>query len=302
MNIEEMKRIKIDRGYSNEQIAQLSGVPLSTVQKIFSGITKHPRYDTLQALEKVFHGEAATSHDQPNSGAWTYHASDTAASAAPQRNDALSSVRESAFAYGSGDLRKKQGEYTLEDYYAIPDDTRLELIDGVIYDMAAPTRLHQFLTGEIFSALRTYIRSTGGRCVPFMAPSDVKLDQDDRTVVQPDVYVLCHPDMKDKSTRRPTGVPDFVAEILSPSTKRKDALIKLKKYADAGVREYWLVDPDKQRIVVYRFEADDICPAIYSFADKVPVAIFDDKCQIDFAVISEYISVISENMSGLFDE
>ena len=308
MNIEEMKRIKIERGYSNEQVAQLSGVPLGTVQKIFAGITKRPRYDTLQALEKVFRSEVGAAHNQANSGTQIRLASDTAASASLQKNDspiddASSSVCESAFAYGSASSRKKQGEYTLDDYYALPDERRAELIDGVIYDMTAPTRLHQFLTGEIFSALRAYIRSNGGKCVPFMAPSDVKLDQNGKTVVQPDVYVLCHPEHNEGSPQqRPKGIPDFIAEILSSSTKRKDSLIKLKKYADAGVREYWLVDPDKKRVVVYLFEENDICPAIYSFTDKIPVAIFDGKCQIDFAEISEYISVISENMDELFDD
>ncbi len=139
--------------------------------------------------------------------------------------------------------------------------------------------------------------------MPFMAPSDVKLDQNGKTVVQPDVYVLCHPEHNEGSPQqRPKGIPDFIAEILSSSTKRKDSLIKLKKYADAGVREYWLVDPDKKRVVVYLFEENDICPASSSFTNKIPVAIFDGKCQIDFAEISEYISVISENMDGLFDD
>lgn len=108
--------------------------------------------------------------------------------------------------------------------------------------------------------------------------------------------------MRGALQQRPKGIPDFIAEILSSSTKRKDSLIKLKKYADAGVREYWLVDPDKKRVVVYLFEENDICPASSSFTNKIPVAIFDGKCQIAFAEISEYISVISENMDGLFDD
>lgn len=293
MNIEEMKRIKIERGYSNEQVAQLSGVPLGTVQKLFAGITKRPRYDTLQALEKIFRDEAdANACDQSASHPSSYTDLDAPAS------ESYSSVCESAFAYGA----KKQGEYTLEDYYAIPDDIRVELIDGVIYDMAAPTRLHQLLIGEIHGILREYIRSNRGSCVPFMAPSDVKLGWDNKTVVQPDVFVLCHRDQNDESSQRLKGVPDFVVEVLSPSTRKKDSMIKLKKYTAAGVREYWLVDPDKKCILVHLLQSHDICPTIYSFTDKVPVAIFDGKCQINFADISEYISHISENMRDIFGE
>ncbi len=250
MKIEEMKKAKIERGYSNEQVAQLSGVPLSTVRKIFAGITKRPRYDTLRALEKIFQGDP-----DPNSGMPV----------------------------------KKQGEYTLEDYYAIPDDRRAELIDGVIYDMTAPTFIHQHLLFEIGFRLKEYIKRNRGNCIAGIAPTDVRLDLDNKTMVQPDVYVLC--DRNKIDPRRLEGAPDFVVEILSPSTKRKDSLLKLRKYADAGVREYWLVNPDKKRVIVYIFDDDDICPAIYDFTDSVPVGIFDGNLRIDFAEISEEIKL-----------
>lgn len=261
MNIEEMKKKKIELGYSNEQIAALSGVPLGTVQKIFAGITKHPRYDTLQALEDSFQGGAPSD---------------------PQ------SVCESGVAYQT----KKQGEYTLDDYYAMPEDRRVELIDGVIYDMTAPLVVHQYLIGEIFTRLKNYVRQNKGKCMPMMAPTDVRLDMDEKTMVQPDVLVLCNREQIDP--RRLEGAPDFVVEVLSPSTKRKDSLIKFHKYADAGVREYWMVDPDKKRIAAYCFEEDDFCPAVYTFADKVPVAIWGGDCEIDFAEIYEEIRFLYE--------
>ena len=256
MTIEEMKKRKNELGYSNERIAALSGVPLGTVQKIFAGITKHPRYDTLQALDEIFQEKAA-----PGCGA----------------------VHEPSLAYHT----KKQGEYTLDDYYALPDDKRAELIDGVIYDMTAPLVIHQCIIGEIFTQLKNYVRQNRGSCIPMMSPIDVRLDRDDKTMVQPDVLVLCNREQID--LRRLEGAPDFIVEVLSPSTKKKDALIKFHKYADAGVREYWMVDPDKKRIMAYRFLNDDFCPSIYSFADKVPVAVFDGNCQIDFAEIYEEI-------------
>ena len=112
MNIQEMKEKKKEKGYTNEQIAELSGVPLGTVQKIFGGTTTSPRYDTLKALEKIF---------------------------LPMERYYASVVKDASAAY----TVKRQGEYTVEDYYALPDEQRAELIDGVLYDMASPETLHQ---------------------------------------------------------------------------------------------------------------------------------------------------------------
>ena len=193
MNLEQMKERKRELGYTYEQIAELSGVPLGTVQKVFSGATASPRYDTLRALEQVF-----------------------------QKKEELF-VRE-AVVYGT----KKQGEYTVEDYRALPDDQRMELIDGVLYDMAAPTGIHQIVGGEIYAVLREHIRKKRGKCLPMYSPIDVQLDCDDKTIVQPDVLVLC--DTGRLSGNTITGAPDFIVEVLSKSTKKKDMFIKLNKY------------------------------------------------------------------------
>ena len=118
MTVAEMRERKAQLGYTNEMIAELSGVPLSTVQKIFAGVTEKPRYETLRAIERVL--------------------SETPGGA--------SRVCEEALSY----MTKKQGEYTVEDYFKIPDERRVELIDGVIYDMTAPFSVHQMIQGEIY--------------------------------------------------------------------------------------------------------------------------------------------------------
>jgi len=264
MTIEEMKKKKRELGYTNEQVAQLSGVPLGTVQKIFAGITSAPRYETLQALEAIFKPDCT-------GGFTTRYSAD---------QNGSSSLHESAVPYRT----KKQGEYTLEDYYALPDDQRAELIDGVLYDMTSPTYPHQIIQLEIGMQLSNYIDANHGSCMPFVAPADVQLDCDNRTMVQPDVFVICNRDKLSKS--RSMGAPDFIVEILSPSTWKKDSYLKLHKYAAAGVREYWLVDPDKLKIMVYNLEQEDMA-ALYTFSDQVPVAIFDGGCKIDFARIYE---------------
>ena len=123
------------------------------------------------------------------------------------------------------------------------------------------------------------------------APMDVQLDCDDRTVVQPDILIVC--DRKKFKNGRVFGAPDFVVEVLSPSTRKKDIQIKTRKYRNAGVREYWMVDIEKEQIIVYRFEKSDLA-AIYTFQDKIPVGIFDDECEVDFAEVAEKIAFLKE--------
>ena len=171
--------------------------------------------------------------------------------------------------------KKKQGEYTIEDYRKLPEDESAELIDGTIYDMAAPLSVHQLLAPKIYSSLAGYIEKNQGACIPMFAPVDVQLDQDDKTMVQPDLMIVC--DRKKLTRQGVFGAPDFIIEILSESTRKKDSYLKLMKYQKAGVREYWLVDPDKKKVIVYDLEKVEI-PVIYGFTDQVPVRIFDGKC------------------------
>jgi len=199
----------------------------------------------------------------------------------------VSMVKEHAL-YNTG---KRQGEYTLEDYYALPEEQRVELIDGVFYDMASPLSVYQLIGGEIYQILAAYIKRKKGMCLPFIAPMDVQLDCDDRTMVQPDVFVVCE---RNKVTRKVIyGAPDFVVEVLSAGTKKKDMYIKLMKYMNAGVKEYWMVDPSKKIVLVYDFQRDSDVK-IYGFDAKVPVGIFGEDCQIDFSIIDEYVSFLYE--------
>lgn len=188
---------------------------------------------------------------------------------------------------------RQQGNYTLEDYYALPEDQRVELIDGNFFVMEAPTILHQMLGGEIYHVLHDYIKRKKGLCVAAYSPLDVQLDCDNRTMVQPDVLVVCD---RKKIVRRGVifGAPDLTVEILSPSTRWKDMYLKLKKYDEAGVREYWLVDPDRKRVVVYDLENGE-CPAVYSFEDTVPVGIFGGECAVNFSEIYKYLKFLYQN-------
>lgn len=183
-------------------------------------------------------------------------------------------------------LGKRQGEYTIEDYYALPEDCRVELIDGVIYNMAAPLGLHQDISGEIFYQLKDYIRQNRGRCIIRIAPCDVQLDCDDKTMVQPDMFIGC--DREKVLDKVYYGAPDLLIEVLSPSSWKRDREIKHRKYENAGVREYWIVDPKAKRVTVYDFEHGEKT-ATYTFEDKVPVGIWNGKCEVDFAEIDKIL-------------
>jgi len=187
--------------------------------------------------------------------------------------------------------RKQQGEYTLEDYFALPEERRVELIDGVIYDMAAPTLIHQAIGDSLQTWFNNYIREKHGTCRAFTSLVDVQLDCDDRTMVQPDVLILC--DLSKARWGRVYGAPDLVVEVLSPSTSKKDRSLKLSKYKRAGVREYWIVDPKRKTVLVYEFEKGDTA-TLYGFDASVSVGIFDGKCRVDFAQIYEEIRILYE--------
>ena len=292
MNLETLRRLKKYAGYTNAMIAEKSGVPLSTVQKVFSGNTESPRYNTLQALYHAFEDEGAASmvaEDNP------YYSSGSTATA--QHVPSLSSADTDQYRLAPGSAeaaarilsaRGRTGK-TLTDYMALPEGTRIELIDGVFYDMAGPTVIHQRIAGLILYAFESFINKNGSDCIPSIAPTDVRLDCDDKTMVQPDVLVVCD---RNKITRqRIEGAPDLIVEVLSTSHWYHDMIRKKEKYENAGVREYWIVVPEQQAVLVYRFEKTKDMEQ-YSFEDEVPVGIWDGKCKVDFKRILEGIQFL----------
>lgn len=263
MSIFDMQLKKKDLGLTNQMIADRSGLPLATVQKIFSGATPHPRYATRVALNKAF----------------------------MEYEDTSFCVAEPSYVYGSGAKKDDNCNKTVDDYLALPDDIRVELIDGVFYDMAAPTTIHQRIAARIYLNFEIHVSKNGGNCVPFVAPVDVNLDNDDKTMVQPDVLIVCD---RNKITRaRIYGAPDLVVEVVSPSNSFVDTLIKLNKYKKAGVREYWIVFPDEKKVFTYFFEESEDA-TIYSFGATIPVRIWNSECLVDFAEIYDSVSFITD--------
>jgi len=176
----------------------------------------------------------------------------------------------------------QEKSYTIDDIYSLPEGSRAELIDGQIYYMALPNCRHQEIARELFSSINSYIKSRAGSCESFFAPFAVFLNEDDTNYVEPDICVICDPHkLNDKGC---TGAPDWIIEIVSPGSRRMDYFTKLFKYRTAGVREYWIVDPEKNRILVYDFESENT--GDYTFSDSVKAGIFED-FYINFAAITK---------------
>lgn len=164
----------------------------------------------------------------------------------------------------------KKTIYTIKNIYALPDGERAELIDGQIYSMAPPGRTHQKLIHFFDRIIGNYIQANHGECEVYPAPFAVFLNQDDYNYVEPDISVIC--DLSKLNEKGCYGAPDWVIEIVSESSRKMDYAIKLFKYHSAGVREYWIVDFNKQRIIVYCFEHDEMDE--YSLEDEIPVGIY----------------------------
>lgn len=288
MTISQMQRARRILGYSYKDLAERSGVPLSTVQKVFGGVTASPRMETLIALERVL----AYPEDLPLPEKYERNAEKTNEKEYPVRSEPgrnTDMVCEPSVQYGAAVEQKRQGEYTIDDYLALPDDVRYELIDGVLIKMDGPTSIHQRIAGFLYHKIYSYIDSKDGSCIPYIAPLDVQLDEDNRTMVQPDVIILCSPE-KDIE-KRLFGAPDFVAEVLSPSTWNKDMVLKLSKYMNAGVREYWIIDPKNRRVLTYWFgrgEAE-IGFASYTMTEDIPLRLYDGDCVINFSSLMEQL-------------
>ncbi len=161
--------------------------------------------------------------------------------------------------------------YTSKDYWSLPEGERAELIDGRLYNMAPPSRIHQELVSAFHYTLRTHISNSNGSCKVYPAPFAVNLDANNQNWVEPDVSVIC--DKSKLTDRGCSGAPDLIVEVVSPSSRRQDYNLKNSLYASAGVREYWIVDPAKESTTVYHFE-DDAAPTIFSFDQDIPVGIF----------------------------
>lgn len=249
MNIEELKKMKEKARLTNQEISELSGIPVSTINKIFSGATQNPRYATLLAIEEVL----AVKEKIP----FTYD----------HITQEPRIIRESPAYY-----QYRARHYEEDDMEKLSERARAELVNGRLYMLAAPSRRHQFLVTNLLFLIQGHIRASHGTCHVYPAPFDVRLFGDDRCIVQPDISVICKRELlTDKGC---AGAPDWVIEIASDSNSRHDYVTKLMIYQKAGVREYWIVDPSAERVSVINFEEPENTGE-YGYCDQIPSGVLE---------------------------
>jgi len=173
--------------------------------------------------------------------------------------------------------------FNYADYITWDDKERYELIDGIVYAMASPSQAHQEVSREISGQLWQFLR--GKPCKLFTAPFDVRLNAEslDDKVVQPDLLVVC--DKSKLDGKSVVGAPDMIIEILSSSNagnKRHDKVTKFRLYQKAGVREYWIIDPESYTADVYILENGKYIANLYNDEDIVPVHVLEG-CEINLA-------------------
>lgn len=176
---------------------------------------------------------------------------------------------------------------TLEEYEALPENIRAEVFDGQIYYMASPSQNHQIISMELSTILNSYLKNKKGSCRVFHAPFDVKLSDNPLTIVQPDLMIICDKSKLDE--KRCNGAPDFIIEIVSPGNPSDDYIRKLYYYKNAGVREYWIVDPRRKTVTVNFFDAS-LLNLQYSFDSTIKVNIYEDLF-INFSDIAALMTI-----------
>lgn len=184
-------------------------------------------------------------------------------------------------------LQPQPETITLEQYEALPEEKRVEVFDGIVFDMASPSQDHQTISMELSTMINTYLKSKNGPCLVFHAPFDVKLNDTPLTIVQPDLMIVCDKDKLDG--KRCNGAPDFIIEIISPSNPADDYVRKLYYYKNYGVREYWIVDPRRKTVTVNYFE-ENMLNIQYSFDSTIKVNIYDDLL-INFSDIADLLNI-----------
>lgn len=176
---------------------------------------------------------------------------------------------------------------TLEQYEALPAGERVEVFDGIAYNMASPSQIHQAISMQLSTIINNYILRRKGTCSIFSAPFDVLLSDRPLLIVQPDIMVIC--DKSKLDGKRCNGAPDFIIEIVSPGSPADDYIRKLYYYQKAGVREYWIVDPRRRMVTVNCFQ-ENLLNIQYSFDSAVQVGIFGD-LMIDFRDLARLLDI-----------
>jgi Uma2 family endonuclease/transcriptional regulator with XRE-family HTH domain len=297
-DISQMRQLKIRTGLSYKEIADRSGVPLGTVQKVFMGVTTNPRKGTIEKLNTAFTGDLPGMEMRSvlDDGSGTYKPVPYTMFREGQSRIFL---RDAARAYNDFDHvdidpenLDRQGTYTMEDVDSLPDSVKAELVDGYIYIKDSARYEHQIVASKLDHYFEAFIEVNNGDCM-VTQDARVKINNDENTLFYPDVSIVCDPSIIRKGNVY--GAPDLIVEILSDSTKDRDWGIKKTMYIEAGVKEYWIINITSRQIIIFENTFDgDFRVKVYGFDDTIPVGIYDGKLRIDFSRIAEVVDRIMD--------
>ena len=281
MNIEEMKKVKEERGYSFDVLSAYSGVPKVTLVRIFDGTTKKPRTATLQAIERVLDGDEYQFPGKRLHFGLSKYTPEYNVLLRPELSRIFWMAERAADPYGFKGV-------TADEFLNTHTEERTELIDGRVVVMEDPLFIHSEIAQYVFLEFHEYIRKKHKKCRPVISGTNVILRREfeEDSVVCPDFFVVC--DRKKIVKKGVAGAPDFVLEVTSPSNMKRDYYDKPKIYMNAGVREYWVINPQKRNVRCY-LQDEEGMDTVHLLGGTLGVHIFDGELQIDLDEISRMI-------------
>ena len=300
MNIEDLKKRKKALKLTVADLAYMAELPLSTVSKIMTGETRNPSYVTIEKLDRILYREEMRSRVEAYRAAIEKYVREHPDEDFDGRlfekmykkehglSDAPIPFAVPAGLYDSNRTRNDRGSLapyrqellTVDVFRELGEDRNCELLDGYLIFNNAPGITHQVITQNLGYVIDRYIRDHNGNCRMFNVGVNVRLGDRNDTVLIPDIAVICNPDIIDEYGIN--GAPDWVIEVVSPSTKKRDYNDKMHKYMSSGVKEYWIVDPEKLRVTTY-IEGEPMMAYIYDFEDDIPVYIYDGQLTVSIS-------------------
>lgn len=293
MNISDIKDRKKALKLTTKQLAYLAELPVSTVSKIMTGETKNPSYITIEKIENAIVKEEMLSRIKAYRDAYLKYCEgkdpsegvdykvfdceyrkknnldDAPIPFAKKRNEVEHSLE--------GNLAKLTDyKMTYDMLEELGEDRYIELINGNLIIGQAPDLQHQIIVQNVGKIIDEYVSNKGGKCKVFSVGVNVFLEEDDYTMLIPDV-VVC--DDRKLNRKGIYGAPDFIIEVVSGSTRRLDYNDKMHRYMAAGTREYWIIDPMKDKVTVY-IEGEPMMAYVYGFKDEIPVSIYNGELTI----------------------
>ena len=291
MEVSDLKKRKKDLHLTTAKLAYLAELPVGTVSKIMTGETKNPSYVTIEKIDAaLLKEEMILRLENYRKELFAYiaeHSDETV-----DQKDFEKMYREKhhltdePLPYAvmnennttKGNLALYREYYvSLNDIKNIEENRLVELLKGQIIFNEAPSFFHQQIVQNLGRCIESFIKQNHGKCRMFNVGVNVRLCEDDYTMLIPDVVVNC-----DDSRLTETGIdgaPDWIIEVVSKGSRYRDYNSKMHAYMEYGVREYWIVDPEKERVTTY-IEGEPMMAYVYSFDDVVPVYIYEGKLSI----------------------